>query len=49
MLTNKTTSHTKPLNTKTHDIYGIGNAGAVMGQAQKCGRVKLVNASHWIP
>ena len=24
-------------------IYGIGNPGAGLGQAQKCGRVKMVN------
>jgi hypothetical protein len=24
-------------------IYGVGNPGLGLGQAQKCGRVKLVN------
>jgi hypothetical protein len=29
--------------------YGIGNPGPGLGQAQKCGKVKLVNGFSTIP
>jgi len=32
------------LNTKNTTTYGIGNLGLDMGQAHKCGGVKLANA-----
>jgi hypothetical protein len=28
--------------------YGIGNPGSILGQAQKCGRIKLVYGIHLV-
>ena len=38
-----TTSHHKQLNTKKTTIYGVGNSGSSLRQAQRCGGVKWVN------
>ena len=37
------TSHLKSLNIKKTMTYDVRNPGSGLGQAQKCGRVKLVN------
>ena len=37
-----TISHFKPTANK-NETYDVGNPGPVLGQAQKCGRVKTVN------
>jgi hypothetical protein len=42
--------HLKALNTKKKTMtYGIGNPGLGLGQAQKYGRIKLVNGISTLP
>ena len=44
ILTKETiTSHMEPLNIKNTTTYDVGNPGPGLGQAYKCGRVKLDN------
>ena len=45
----QTTSHLKSLNTKQTMTYDIRNPGPGLGQAQTCGRVKLVNETLTLP
>ena len=40
------TSHLNSLKTKKNMTNDVGNQGRSLGQAQKCGDVKLVNAIH---
>ena len=43
------TSHLYSLNTKKTRLYGMGNLGPGLGQAQKCGMIKLVNGIETLP
>jgi len=45
----KITSHLHSLNTKKTTTYDVGNPGPGLGQAHKCGSVKLVNVIPTIP
>ena len=37
------------LNTKKTTAHDVGNSGRILGQAQKCGRVKLVKGIPTLP
>ena len=48
---NQTNNHFSPqsLNIEKTMTYAVGNPGPCLGQAQKCGRIKLVNVIPILP